>query len=234
MSKHSRNATTVITTNEDTVLISALQVNLPLFGICCAIYVVLHTTFRHQYYQNPSARRSGPPPPKGTRLRVLDALDFVTLVWKMSDDDFERYAGLDAWALIEFIRVVLRVLGGYGAYGLTVSVITTGGSSHLRELVGDSVLARVSLANMESFTTDDVTWDMWGTAASSVLGCYLLTYLVISRLKEAWRKMIARRLRSLADARDTSSLVVLVRSAAILDLRMRGKRQTMEEVRELW
>jgi len=218
-----------ITTNEDTVLLSALQVNLPLFVVCVAIYSVLHTLFRAQFYQNPVARGKGPTPPAG------GVLSFVPLVWRMSDDEWERHCGLDAFALVEFIRVGLRILGGYGLYGLSIGLLSTWGSSQLADaawqtVFGESTLARLSLANMRSFTdTSTATWDMWGTAASSVVGAWLLTYLTITRLSASWRKLIARRLRSLADARDASSLVVLVRAGGL-----RGKEASLGEVRALW
>ena len=59
-------------------------------------YLLLHFFFAEQFYHNPLKRGRGP-------TALARAWHFVPLVLRMSDDDIEKYAGLDALALLEFI-----------------------------------------------------------------------------------------------------------------------------------
>ena len=86
------------------------------------------------------------------------AWHFVPLVLRMSDDDIEQYAGLDALALLEFIWLVLKILASYSAYGLVVSLLASWASAQYGESTWEGPeggLARISIANMRPFRSDN-------------------------------------------------------------------------------
>lgn len=134
----------------------------------------------------------------------------------MSDDDFIAHAGLDAWALIEFIGMAVKVLFGYALYGLTVMVIVML-VGWIETVPGDPAppqgsLAKLSIANLRDFgSLATARWDRWLGGLSSTLGIWILTVLTISLLRRSWHRVVERRQHALADAHDTSSLTILVR-----------------------
>lgn len=213
---------------EDATLVAAVSMSLPTFSAFLVGYLVLHTLFRVHYYRNPLLRGKGPQPP-------AHVLGFLRLIWHMTDDQLEEWAGLDAFALLLFLKVVLRVLGKYAAYTLTANLVTMWAHAHY----GDGGvwegppggLARISIANLRAFDGDPwaAPWDRWLPAVTSVVGAWLLTYLTVSELNRSWKRMLARRLASLTDARDASSLTCLVRGGGLL-----GKTYAREEMLKLW
>ena len=201
--------------NDDNTLLASVPVNLGLLTIFVLLYFVLHLLFYPQFYKNPLKRGHGPPPPPGARYNPCAALWFSI---RMSDDDYEHHAGLDALALIEFIRLSLRILLGYAAYGFTAgalsiwAALTYGSDSWGSRPLG--ALARISLTNLSPFSSDATSgeWDRWLGSLSSVLGCWYLSVLTIYQLNSSWQRVVHRRQRSLANAHDASSLAILVRS----------------------
>ena len=223
-----------IVQNDDLTLAAALPVNLTgLFAFVCC-YVVLHFFFHPQFYTNPLKRGIGPEPPVNHR----NAFAALYLCLRMSDDDFERYAGLDALALIEFIRLALKVLVGYAMYGLTAGLITVWAAATYGDDTWDGPpggLARVSLANLRRFGSDlpSVTWDRWLGSIGSVIGAWYLTGLTLWLLGSAWGRILARRQRSLADARDASSLAILVRDTKSVPV-LRKSMKKRDEAFRMW
>ena len=116
--------------NDDSTLFAALPGSFGLLLFFTLIYVILHFLFYPQFYKNPLRRDFGPAAP-GNRCNPLAALWFA---FRMSDDEFEKHAGLDALTLIEFIRMAMKILFGYGLYGLTVGII----SVWIASVYGDS------------------------------------------------------------------------------------------------
>lgn len=199
---------------DDGKLLASLPFNFILFGAFCAIYAVLHTLFFDQFYKNPLERKTDAPTPQTTwRRNPFAPLYFV---WRMTDDDFIKYAGLDAWALIEFTGMVIKILVGYGLYGLTVMIVCVAvawvENSPWQIQAPKGTLARVSFANMREFgDLATARWDRWLGGFASVVGIWILTILTISLLKRSWLRLVDHRQHALADARDTSSLTILVR-----------------------
>ena len=195
-------------------------------------------------------RKLGPPiPPVWWKRNPLAPFLFVV---KMSGDDFVGYAGLDAWALIEFISLALKILVYYGCYGLTVQLTVGLCASMFGE--GEDIfgaLAKLSVSNMRLFGLDYgiAEWDRWLQAWTSVVGGWILTILVITLLTRSWKRVVERKQRMLTDARDASSLVILVRSGywkkqddrrrATVSNKVAGgvagwKKHSREEVLETW
>ena len=81
-------------------------------------YLLLHFFFAEQFYHNPLKRGRGP-------TALARAWHFVPLVLRMSDDDIEKYAGLDALALLEFIWPVLKISSPNLALSLSLSLSLT-------------------------------------------------------------------------------------------------------------
>ena len=222
--------------NDDYTILAALPINVGALCACVLLYILLHFIFYPQYYVNPLQRGVGPQPPPNRRPFAA-----LWLVMHMSDDAFEEHAGLDALALLEFIRLALRIFVGYGVYGLSVGLLSIWAANHLGSVAENRTwdgppgdLALLSLANLRSFPQDlaDARWDRWLGSIGSVLGCWYLTGLTIWQLKRSWRRILARRQRSLKDARDTSSLALLVRSKK--RLRFGTKMPTRAETLAMW
>jgi hypothetical protein len=89
---------------DDAKILSALSVNLLLFAVGILLYWILHTLLRRHYYQNPLVRSKGPPAAEAGGM--VRAFAWVKPVLLMSDDDVERYAGLDALVFLHFIKLV--------------------------------------------------------------------------------------------------------------------------------
>ena len=78
---------------EDAELMASALVNLQMLGYMVVAYLVLHFFFSEQFYHSPLKRGRGP-------TALSRAWHFVPLVLRMSDDDIEQYAGLDALCLL--------------------------------------------------------------------------------------------------------------------------------------
>ena len=217
---------------EDAELVASAMVNLQMLGYMAIAYTALHFLFTDQFYNNPLKRGRGPEP-----LPRARAWRFVPIVLRMSDDDIERYSGLDALAFLEFIWLALKILSYYAVYGLVVSAVSswvaaTWGEGEWEGPEGG--LARLSIANMRAFRdAEDIfsdSWDRWLPSIVSVVGCMLLTGVTIRLLAASWEKIIARRSALLANASDYSALTVLVRTSGL-----HAKRPTAAaEARALW
>ena len=214
---------------EDAELMASALVNLQMLGYMVVAYLVLHFFFAEQFYHNPLKRGRGP-------TALSRAWHFVPLVLRMSDDDIEQYAGLDALALLEFIWLVLKILASYSAYGLVVSLLASWASAEYGEGAWEGPeggLARISVANMRPFRSDNIfteSWDRWLPSIASVVGILLLTGVTIRLLFRSWEKIVVRRSSLLANASDYSALTVLVRTAGHLA----KKPTTAAEARALW
>ena len=134
----------------------------------------------------------------------------------MSDDDFIKYAGLDAWALIEFTALALKVLSGYALYGVIMIIVMA--CTWLETAPGDTeppkgTLAKISIANLRELSDlATARWDRWLGSVFSAIGIWFLTVHTIGLLRRSWKRVVAHRRQALADATDTSSLTILVRS----------------------
>ena len=223
-----------IVQNDDLTLAAALPVNFAGLVAFVGAYAVLHFFFHPLFYTNPLKRGTGPDPP----VNRHNPFASLWLCICMSDDDFERYAGLDALALIEFIRLAFKVLVGYALYGLTAGLLTTWAAATYGDGTWDGPpggLARISLANLGRFGAELplVTWDRWLGSVGSVIGGWYLTGLTLWLLGNAWARILTRRQRSLADARDASSLVILVRETKSVPL-LEKNMERRDEAFAMW
>ena len=77
-------------------------------------------------------------------------------------------------------------------------------------------LPRTSIANVASWSEDawweERGWDKWYPMLASLLGVYLLTGWSCYLLRRAWVRVVFVRQRCMSEARDASSMAVLVRA----------------------
>lgn len=88
---------------QDRAITSAVLTDLILALIICTVYVVLHSRERAFFFMNPLIRNRGPPAPPGP-------FGWVLAILRMSDEEIEKHAGIDAFVFITFMRVVLSIL----------------------------------------------------------------------------------------------------------------------------
>ena len=156
------------------MLSMALRINIPSFAVIVGVYVVLHFIFFDQFYKNPLQRGKDAP----ALPQKYSPFGFVCTLFRMSDDDFQKYCGLDALTFLLFIRLVIKILIWFGLYAITVGILTMWAASEFGdggEWEGPSGgLARISLANLRSFGPDIgiADWDRWLGALGSAIGCW--------------------------------------------------------------
>ena len=148
-----------------------------------------------------------------------------------------RHAGLDAFTFLLFIRTLFQALAGYGVYavlvplsayvassfnapvvcvidGVVINVTNSTNGTLCESVYPPGGLPKTSIANIISWEADnwweESGWDRWYPMMASLAGVYLLTCWTYYLLHRAWRIVVFRRQRYMAEARDASSMAVLV------------------------
>ena len=102
---------------DDLELMTALVTDAALALGVVTVYLVLHRTVTSFYYTNPAKRGRGPPQPEG-------ACGWLGVVWRITDDEIERHAGLDAVVFLSFIRMVIKILVLAAPFALVLAMPT--------------------------------------------------------------------------------------------------------------
>ena len=193
---------------QDLDLMTALVTDAVLMLGCLALYIVLHWLHSSFFYTNPTYRARGPPPP-------LSPWGWLPLVWRLSEDEIEAHAGLDALVFLLFTKTLFKILLWIAPVAVVFELSIYCGCSFTIDSddLPTGGLARLSLANVPSFDSD---WKRqepgcaWVVMLTSMLGVWWSTCVTIVLLRRGWLRVIAVRQRFMLDSCDVAAHTVLV------------------------
>ena len=191
-------------TGDDAIVLSSFSVNLPALGIAIGIFFILHLGFHKLFYNNVARGHSLAVP---SRFGCMSGFGIALF---MSDDCFIELAGVDAAALIEFIRLAMRITVSFALWSLCTVL------APIAIAVADdrnSFLERASLANLKAVGTDGAPEAVAAFAlAASTIGMWLNSFVALWLINRSWTKVIGWCRVKLTDASDVQCYTLLVRA----------------------
>lgn len=215
---------------DDAELVIALITYFPCFIGMFLFAFVGQRLVKNNYYRKWELAGLGPTPPS-------TEFGWIPVALRFTNDEIFEHAGLDSLIFLEFIRMLLRILGWFSLYAcasIAFTAYSTSTSGVESQPLGR--IARLSMANL--LTIDDTAGplvDRWLALWASVVGIWLLSGLTIWQMRNSWQRVLQWRKNAWREQREqASALAVCIHSLDRRDKAQLSREHTLGFWRRLY